>query len=131
MLRLPTPKNGDMSALQDSALSTAFQINEDVIKNAENSNDLTHGMVYQERVATSVLAIYAANIVLQERGTLDEYLTHVNTEIKALFEKITNDPELKPYTLKGEEVKGDFKEFEKKMIAAEEAQEKADREGMN
>lgn len=90
--------------IKEKALEAAFDIFEGTTVSAKDEKDLTEGVLFNEHVAISVLGLMGFNIVMQRRGTKEEYLEWVKKAILEAYDKIKNDPDIGAFTPGGVEV---------------------------
>jgi hypothetical protein len=104
MLKRPGYEGKELKDLKDEADSAAAEVMERCVKMSKNDVELSHGVTFNEFVAINVLKCVAVNIVLQDKGTLKEYLDFINAEITEGYNAMVNDKDVKPFLAGGKEI---------------------------
>jgi hypothetical protein len=104
MLNRPKLEEKRLGILKREAFEASQDVVSRTVDKAENEGELTEGMVFNEYVALNVLANLAVNIVMQDKGTLEEYLDFVKATIAESYWTMQKDPNLKPHLAGGKEI---------------------------
>lgn len=103
MLKRPEYNEKELKDLELEASEAADEVMARAVQFSKTEGELSHSVTFNEYVAINVLKNIAVNVVMQNKGTLTEYLDFVKAEITKGYEVMSKE-ELKPFEAGGKEI---------------------------
>lgn len=103
-LKRPEYKSEEYAVMQENAMDAACDLMARTVEQSKDDYQLTDGIVFNELTATAVLANIGVNVVFQNKGSIEEYIEWITTQVRHYYDKLSTGETMKPFIAGGKEI---------------------------